>query len=213
MWLGGRDSNPDSQIQSLESYHWTTSHQGEVIYGWMQRLSTAAFETYPVTSISPDESFYLPGVTHRTHNGSTTKLRCLAGRRGAFVVYQLIGSGFLKGWKKQMSTDKSGDDPTTEPMEQRLRSLIAEHEAKLKEVADLVAHVRHEINNPLTGVIGQAQLLLREELSSTARRRVETIEHLAARIKDTVAQLRDVQRPPQQQEQPTAEETDKPPRY
>ena len=24
-WLGGRDSNPDSQIQSLESYHWTTS--------------------------------------------------------------------------------------------------------------------------------------------------------------------------------------------
>ena len=29
MWLGGRDSNPDSQIQSLESYHWTTSQQEE----------------------------------------------------------------------------------------------------------------------------------------------------------------------------------------
>src|SRR6185503_5272903 len=28
-WLGGRDSNPDSQIQSLESYHWTTSQQEE----------------------------------------------------------------------------------------------------------------------------------------------------------------------------------------
>ena len=27
VWLGGRDSNPDSQIQSLESYHWTTSQQ------------------------------------------------------------------------------------------------------------------------------------------------------------------------------------------
>ena len=27
IWLGGRDSNPDSQIQSLESYHWTTSQQ------------------------------------------------------------------------------------------------------------------------------------------------------------------------------------------
>jgi hypothetical protein len=27
LWLGGRDSNPDSQIQSLESYHWTTSQQ------------------------------------------------------------------------------------------------------------------------------------------------------------------------------------------
>ena len=29
-WLGGRDSNPDSQIQSLESYHWTTSQQAEL---------------------------------------------------------------------------------------------------------------------------------------------------------------------------------------
>src|SRR5690348_4449234 len=29
-WLGGRDSNPDSQIQSLESYHWTTSQHGGI---------------------------------------------------------------------------------------------------------------------------------------------------------------------------------------
>lgn len=28
-WLGGRDSNPDSQIQSLVSYHWTTSQREE----------------------------------------------------------------------------------------------------------------------------------------------------------------------------------------
>src|SRR2546423_13256878 len=32
-WLGGRDSNRDSQIQSLESYHWTTSQQRNRIYG------------------------------------------------------------------------------------------------------------------------------------------------------------------------------------
>lgn len=87
------------------------------------------------------------------------------------------------------------DSERGEPVEERLRSLVAECEAKLTEIADLVAHVRHEINNPLTGVLGQAQLLLREELSATARRRVETIEQLAARIRDIVAQLRDVQRP------------------
>lgn len=96
--------------------------------------------------------------------------------------------------KQKMSANKPGDNKG-EPMEQRLRSLIAEHEAKLTEIADLVAHVRHEINNPLTGVLGQAQLLLREELSPRVRQRVETIEQLATRIKDTVAQLRDVQRP------------------
>ena len=68
-------------------------------------------------------------------------------------------------------------------------------EARLAEYAALAAHVRHEINNPLTGLIGQAQLLLREELSATARRRVETIEQLANRIRDTVASLREIQTP------------------
>ncbi len=69
-------------------------------------------------------------------------------------------------------------------------------EARLTEFAELAAHVRHEINNPLTGLIGQAQLLLREELSDTARRRVPTIEQLANRIRDTVASLREIQTPP-----------------
>ena len=68
-------------------------------------------------------------------------------------------------------------------------------ERRMTEFAALAAHVRHEINNPLTGLIGQAQLLLREELSDTARRRVETIEQLANRIRDTVASLREIQTP------------------
>jgi len=83
--------------------------------------------------------------------------------------------------------------------EEHLRRVVEEFEARLTEFAELAAHVRHEINNPLTGLIGQAQLLLREELSDTARRRVQTIEQLANRIRDTVASLREIQNP-----QPTA---------
>ena len=98
--------------------------------------------------------------------------------------------------------------------QQDLRAAVEELEAKLNEIAALVAHVRHEINNPLTGVIGQAQLLLREELSPTARRRVETIEQLAGRIRDTVAQLREVQRPQLQSNNvDNDKETDAPPRH
>lgn len=78
--------------------------------------------------------------------------------------------------------------------EQKLRALAAEYEAKMDEVADLITRVRHEINNPLTGVLGQAQLLLREELSERAKKRAETIEALAIRIRDIVAQLRQVQK-------------------
>ena len=104
-------------------------------------------------------------------------------------------------------------DKKADLTERQLRALIAQYEARLTEVADLVAHVRHEINNPLTGVIGQAQLLLREELSPTARRRVETIEQLAGRIRDTVAQLREVQRPHRQTDYENEKEADAPPRH
>jgi signal transduction histidine kinase len=81
-------------------------------------------------------------------------------------------------------------------IEDQLRAHVADYEARLDEIADLVARVRHEINNPLTGVLGQSQLLLREELSDRARKRAETIEDLAIRMRDIVAQLRLVQRPP-----------------
>jgi signal transduction histidine kinase len=79
--------------------------------------------------------------------------------------------------------------------ESQLRARVADYEARLEEMSDLVARVRHEINNPLTGVLGQSQLLLREELTDKARKRVQKIEDLAIRIRDIVAQLRQVQRP------------------
>jgi signal transduction histidine kinase len=77
----------------------------------------------------------------------------------------------------------------------RLRELVADYENQMNEIADLVSRVRHEINNPLTGVLGQAQLLLREELNDKARKRAEIIEQLARRMSDIVAELRLVQRP------------------
>ncbi len=73
--------------------------------------------------------------------------------------------------------------------------LVAQYRLKLEETAALVARIRHEINNPLTGVLGQAQLLLREDLSEKSRKRVQTIEELALRLRDIVAQLREVQKP------------------
>ncbi len=76
-----------------------------------------------------------------------------------------------------------------------LRATIAEYEAKIDEIAELVARVRHEINNPLAGVLGQAQLLLREELPERAMKRAVTIEELAVRLRDVVAQLRQIQKP------------------
>ncbi len=87
--------------------------------------------------------------------------------------------------------------------EQQLRARVVFYEERLNEIADLVARVRHEINNPLTGVLGQAQLLLREDLSEKARKRAQTIEDLSIRLRDIVAQLRQVQRPTGNESQDT----------
>ena len=54
----------------------------------------------------------------------------------------------------------------------------------------LITHVRNDLNNVLTAVIGQTQLLLREQLSETAKQRVKDIEQLAVRAACMVDQLR-----------------------
>ncbi|MFN2492260.1 MAG: histidine kinase dimerization/phospho-acceptor domain-containing protein [Pyrinomonadaceae bacterium] len=79
--------------------------------------------------------------------------------------------------------------------DEKMRAVVAECEAKINEVTELVTRVRHEINNPLAAVLGQAQLLLREDLNEKARKRAQVIEELAIRLRDIVAQLRQVQRP------------------
>ncbi len=51
--------------------------------------------------------------------------------------------------------------------------------------------LRHEVNNPLTGILGNAELLLarRDRLPPTAVGRLQTIAELAVRLRDTVRRL------------------------
>ena len=93
-----------------------------------------------------------------------------------------------------MSSD-SHRDASKNLTEEELRARLAEREATIAQVAALVARVRHEINNPLTGVLGHAQLLLREDLSDKVRARVQKIEELALRTTEIAAELREVKKP------------------
>lgn len=51
--------------------------------------------------------------------------------------------------------------------------------------------LRHEVNNPLTGILGNAEMLLarRDRLPAWAIERLETIAHLAVRLRETVRRL------------------------
>jgi nitrogen-specific signal transduction histidine kinase len=51
--------------------------------------------------------------------------------------------------------------------------------------------LRHEVNNPLTGILGNAELLLarRERLTARDIERLETIAELAVRLRETIRRL------------------------
>ncbi len=109
------------------------------------------------------------------------------------------GFGILNSEAGSIMTEQNSAPATgnsrPDNSDEKTRALVAEYEARLDEVAELIARVRHEINNPLAGVLGQAQLLLREDLSDRVRKRAQTIEELALRLRDIVAQLRHIQKP------------------
>jgi signal transduction histidine kinase len=66
------------------------------------------------------------------------------------------------------------------------RLLTASHST----VVDLAAAVAHEINNPLTAVLGYAELLLAElPADAPTRRELETIRDEAMRARDVVRAL------------------------
>jgi signal transduction histidine kinase len=56
---------------------------------------------------------------------------------------------------------------------------------------DLLEFFRHEINNPLTGILGNAEMLLahRERFSRLETQRLQTVVDLAVRLRETVRLL------------------------
>jgi signal transduction histidine kinase len=65
---------------------------------------------------------------------------------------------------------------------------------------DLASIFRHEINNPLTGILGNAEMLLahRERLAAADAQRLQTVVDLAVRLRETIRRLSNVweNRPP-----------------
>ncbi len=76
------------------------------------------------------------------------------------------------------------------------RAMVSLGELELDD-RDFGELLRHELNNPLTGILGNAELVLLEvrreklELPPQTRQRLETITALAVRMRETVRQLSD----------------------
>ncbi len=95
---------------------------------------------------------------------------------------------------------RAGDFPpvVVALLERRLRAGDRDQPAArgIFEPEDFGETLRHELNNPLTGILGNAELLLAEirrrkdgQLPEAALQRLETITNLAMRMRETIRRL------------------------
>ncbi len=101
------------------------------------------------------------------------------GRRRHLSVKALPLGGFERGVVVVMR----------EVTEERLLQERLMQSEKMASVGQLVSGVAHELNNPLTGIMGFAQLLLTREMDERSRHELETIQGEAERAAKIVQNL------------------------
>jgi len=80
-------------------------------------------------------------------------------------------------------------------IEKRLEQQIIQSE-RLAAMGQMIGGFAHELNNPLTAILGNAQLLEDRETDETARKRLETLNQEARKAAEIVKNLQFFARPP-----------------
>ncbi len=120
---------------------------------------------------------------------------------GAIVIVEPGLEEWLAGWLDHRYVDclvKAGDFVRLLPAlvrkhlaRRELETRLAEMDRMVATARELASAVRHELNNPLTGVLGNAELMLqhRRGLSLDNIRRLEAIVELVVRMRQYLLEL------------------------
>jgi C4-dicarboxylate-specific signal transduction histidine kinase len=121
----------------------------------------------------------------RVPAGGADELTRVGGAFNAMADELQASRARLERWNEDLKTEV--DQRTRELREAQARLVEAQ---KLAAVGQLGAGVAHEINNPLTGILGNAQLLLElKDLPAAQKESIEAIERMARRCREITRKL------------------------
>jgi signal transduction histidine kinase len=124
-------------------------------------------------------------LTARVPSGGTDELARVGGAFNAMAGELQASRARLERWNVDLQAEVEA-----RTRELRLAQARLVEAQKLAAVGQLGAGVAHEINNPLTGILGNAQLLLEQpDLPPAQREPVEAIERMARRCRDVTRKL------------------------
>jgi two-component system NtrC family sensor kinase len=124
-------------------------------------------------------------LSARVPAGGADELTRVGGAFNAMADELQASRARLERWNEDLKAEV--DQRTRELREAQARLVEAQ---KLAAVGQLGAGVAHEINNPLTGILGNAQLLLEQrDLPAPWRESLEAIERMARRCREITRKL------------------------
>ena len=127
--------------------------------------------------------------------GENSRASCEYGARhqdGNWRTMLGMASPLLDAEDKLSGVILSVRDVTTE---KKLEQQIIQSE-RLAAMGQMIGGFAHELNNPLTAILGNAQLLEERETDETSRKRLETLNQEARKAADIVKNLQFFARPP-----------------
>lgn len=140
--------------------------------------------------------------------GSLLNPQRLADQPNSFVV---SGSDIVLCWPEHLSIvfaavdEKAVPEDRIELLQTLSRRLLSRwtvpqtsfaNPDHMESMAEFAAGAGHEINNPLASIIGQSQLLLKQDLNAEQRQAIETIGAQAWRVRDMIGDTMLFARPP-----------------